>query len=217
MTLEPTQADLEAAQMIWDYHLMGHRLEPCDLIFVLGSHDLRVAERAADLYHQGLAPVVLMSGGLGNFTKGVFNEPEADLLAAVAREKGVPSDRILVENRSTNTGENVSLSRALVTRLGMNVDSVIAVQKPYMERRTFATIRKQWPEVRLGVTSPQLSFSEYCTEDFPRQQVIEIMVGDLQRIRDYPAKGFQIRQVVPDPVLRAFDMLVARGYTAHLP
>ena len=216
MQVEPSSEDIDAAQIIWDYHLMGHSLEPSDLIFVLGSHDLRVAERAAELYHQGLAPKVLLSGGWGNFTKGVFDKPEAELLAEVAVEKGVPRENILTESESTNTGENVVLSRALLSKMGLPVSSVLAVQKPYMERRTYATIRKQWPEVRVSVSSPQMSFANYCNEEFPVQQVIQIMVGDLRRIMDYPNKGYQIEQQVPESVKCAFDALVARGYTGHL-
>ncbi len=213
---DPSRKDLDAARIIWDYHLMGQTPVPSDLIFVLGSHDLRVAERAAELFHQGFAPKVLLSGGLGNFTRGVFEKPEAELLAEVAIENGVPREHLLIENRSTNTGENVVFSRALLAKLSLVVTSVIAVQKPYMERRTYATIRKQWPEVTVNVTSPQLDFANYCTLDFPFRQVIQIMVGDLRRIMDYPAKGYQIEQAVPASVRGAFDLLVARGYTEHL-
>jgi len=46
--------------------------------------------------------------------------------------------------------------------------------------------------------------------------VISIMVGDLQRIRLYPAKGFQIHQDIPDEVWQAFEALVAAGYDRHL-
>ena len=41
---------LALAKKLWDYHHMNHALEKADCIFVLGSHDLRVAERAAQLY-----------------------------------------------------------------------------------------------------------------------------------------------------------------------
>jgi len=89
---------VESAQLIWDYHQLGHSIGSADLIFVLGSHDPRVAERAADLYMDGVAPRILMSGGFGNFTKGTFEKPEADLFAEVAVSMGVPSEHILIEN-----------------------------------------------------------------------------------------------------------------------
>lgn len=42
------------------------------------------------------------------------------------------------------------------------------------------------------------------------------MVGDLQRIREYPKKGFQIEQTIPNTVWNAYEMLVAADYTKHL-
>ena len=103
----------EAMVAVWNYHGMGHgeALMNADLIWVLGSHDLRVADRAAELWREGFAARVLMSGGLGNLTAGVFEKPEADLLAERAGALGVPRDAILMENRSTNTGENGSFRR----------------------------------------------------------------------------------------------------------
>jgi hypothetical protein len=46
--------------------------------------------------------------------------------------------------------------------------------------------------------------------------VVAIMVGDLQRIRCYPAKGFQIHQDIPDDVWRAYEELVKAGYDKYL-
>ncbi len=208
----------EAMVAVWNYHGMGHgeALMNADLIWVLGSHDLRVADRAAELWREGFAARVLMSGGLGNLTAGVFEKPEADLLAERAGALGVPRDAILIENKSTNTGENVIFSRELLGREGIEVKNVIAVQKPYMERRTYATIRKQWPELALQVTSPQLSFEDYCSADIARDEVVDIMVGDLQRIWEYPKRGFMIEQEVPEEVRKAWDVLVAAGCDRHL-
>lgn len=206
----------EAAQVIWDYHLMKHELKIADIIWALGSHDLRVAERATELWHAGLAPLLVMSGGFGNFTEANFLESEADLFARRAIELGVPAEAILIENKSTNTGENVLFTRRLLNEKKLLVNSAIAVQKPYMERRSYATICAQWPELAVQVSSPQLSFEDYCTTEFPREKVISIMVGDLQRIIEYPKKGFMIAQEVPALVLVAMKMLIAAGHDEHL-
>ena len=85
-----------------------------------------------------------------------------------------------------------------------------------MERRSYATFKKQWPDKDLIVTSPQISFEDYPTEEIPIEKVINIMVGDLQRIRIYPDKGFQIPQEIPDDVWAAYERLVARGFDKHL-
>lgn len=206
----------EAISTVWGYHQLGHVPEPADVIWALGSHDLRVADRAAELWHEGLAPLVVMSGGLGNLTEGVFERPEADLFAARAAELGVPAEAIVCENRSSNTGENVTFTRALLDGRGIVVKRVLAVQKPYMERRAYATIRMQWPEVAVQVTSPRLGFHDYCGDTIRREDVVHIMVGDLQRIMEYPKRGFMIEQEVPGGVVQAWEFLVSAGYRGHL-
>jgi uncharacterized SAM-binding protein YcdF (DUF218 family) len=85
-----------------------------------------------------------------------------------------------------------------------------------MERRTFATFRKVWPEKQALVTSPQMSFEDYPNQEISKSEVIGIMVGDLQRIRLYPAKGFQIPQEIPPDVWAAGQKLIQLGYSQNL-
>ena len=70
------------------------------------------------------------------------------------------------------------------------------------------------------MTSPQVSFEEYLrrysNEALSSDDVVSIMVGDLQRIRLYPDRGFQIPQDIPNEVWDAFEELVAAGYDKHL-
>jgi len=210
------EKDRLLAKQLWDYHHVNHILEKSDCILVLGSHDTRVADRGAELYLQNFAPVLIFSGGLGNFTQGMWDESEADKFAKIAISLGVPKEAILIENKSTNTGENIMFTQKLLREKGLSPKSFIVVQKPYMERRSFATFKKHWPNKILHVTSPQISFEEYPTEDISLEKVINIMVGDLQRIRIYPENGYQIFQEIPDEVWGAYEKLVERGYNAHL-
>lgn len=208
------------AEQIWHYHLMNHQLEKTDAILVLCSHDKRVAERGAELLLAGWAPVLIFSGGLGTITSGMWNEPEADQFARLAVELGVPEQKILIENKSTNTGENVLFTKQFLAEKNLNPEKFIVVQKPYMERRAYATFRKLWPEKQVLVTSPQVSFekylSEYTNEGLSSDDVISIMVGDLQRIKLYPEKGFQIQQEIPGEIWAAYEELVRTGYDRHL-
>jgi uncharacterized SAM-binding protein YcdF (DUF218 family) len=208
------------AERLWHYHRLNHGLKKSDAILVLCSHDRRVAERGAQLFLEGWAPLLIFSGGLGAITRGMWSEPEADQFARVAAEMGVPAGRMLVENRSTNTGENVSFTRRLLAEKGVDPASFILVQKPYMERRAYATFRTFWPEKGAVVTSPQVSFAEYLREytnpGLSEDDVVSIMVGDLQRIKLYPSKGFQIYQEIPEEVWGAYEELVGLGYDRHL-
>ena len=206
----------EAIRLVWDYHHLHHRLTSADAIWVLCSHDLRVADRAVELWQDELAPFVIMSGGFGNFTEGVFDRPEAELFAERVIQLGLPESKVLVEPRSTNCGENVAFTRSLLAERQMSVSKVIAVQKPYMERRTYATIRKQWSELEVQVTSPQMSFEDYCSGSITPDMVVHIMVGDLQRIIEYPKRGFMIEQEIPEEVEEALQVLIEAGYTKHM-
>ena len=204
------------ARTLWDYHHVGHSLETADAILGLGSHDTRVAERGADLFLAGWAPVLLFSGHLGGLTSGMWTRSEAEIFADVAAGLGVPRDRILIEARSTNTGENVDFSRQLLAEHGLRPRRAIAVQKPYMERRTLATFARRWPELEVLVTSPQIAFDDYPTAEIRRDDVIHIMVGDLQRLIVYGRKGWSEPQAVPAEVVEAYEGLVAAGYTRRL-
>ncbi|PSW19949.1 YdcF family protein [Photobacterium sanctipauli] len=204
------------ALKVWDYHHLDHSLEKSDCIFVLCSNDTRVAERAAQLYLQGYAPFIVFSGGVGELTQNLFSGSEAEAFANIAIDLGVPETAILVEPHSTNTGQNVEFTRALLEQKGLNPDTFILVQKPFMERRTYATFMKQWPGKQAIVTSPQISFDDYPNDQITYSDVINVMLGDLQRIDAYPARGFSIEQDIPQDVWQAFEQLVHHGFNEHL-
>ncbi|HEX8634242.1 MAG TPA: YdcF family protein [Pyrinomonadaceae bacterium] len=210
----------ELARKLWRFHRLNHQLERADAILVLCSYDVRVAERGAQLFLEGFAPWLIFSGGLGAITGKMWSEPEADQFARIAVSLGVPPECILVENRSTNTGENIILTKALLAERGLDPGKFILVQKPYMERRSYATFRKFWPEKEVLVTSAQVSFEEYLEQYTNRElssdDVVGIMVGDLQRIKVYPERGYQIHQDIPDDVWAAYEELVAAGYRRYL-
>lgn len=214
--LAAMQRDAEA---VYNYHRMGMALEPSDAVFALCSLDTRVAVRAAQLWLDGFGTYLIYSGGVGKLTEARFTKPEAEVFADIARGMGVPEDKIIVEPNSTNTGENVRFTYALLKERSIPSKSLILVQKPYMERRTYATFKKQWPDpdTTFTVTSPQLNLQEYPDEENPRDLVISVMVGDLVRIREYPAKGFQIPQDIPDSVWDSCQRLITAGYNHHLP
>ena len=208
------------AQKIWDYHHLDHQLAHADAILVLCSHDTAVAARGAELFLQQWAPLLIFAGGLGAITRELWDQPEADQFARIAVGMGVAEDRILIENRSTNTGENILFTKQLLAARQLDPASFIVVQKPYMERRSYATFRQVWPEKDARVTSPQASMDEYLNRyshaALSADDVVSIMVGDLQRIREYPAKGFQIHQDIPGDVWQAYEELVRAGYDRHL-
>jgi uncharacterized SAM-binding protein YcdF (DUF218 family) len=210
----------QLVERLWNYHQLHHSLSKSDAVLVLCSHDTRVAERGAELLLDGWAPLLVFSGGLGTITRHLWEEPEADRFAKIATGMGVPADRVLTENKSTNTGENVLFTKRLLHDRGIGVTKLIVVQKPYMERRSYATFKKVWPEPELVVTSPRVALDDYLhhysNAALSPDDVVSIMVGDLQRIRVYAEKGFQIPQEIPGDVWEAYEELVRMGFDSRL-
>jgi uncharacterized SAM-binding protein YcdF (DUF218 family) len=204
------------AQRIASYHILNQEVERADCILGLGTNDPRVAERAAELYLGGYAPLIVFTGGVSSWTRGLYQASEARAFADLARAKGVPEACLRIEEQASNTGENIRFSRRLLEGEGLVPRKLILVQKPYMERRTYATCKQFWPEPEIRVTSPQIGYADYPLPWLPKEEVIQIMVGDLHRIRVYPRLGFQIEQAIPDDVWEAFEKLVQLGFDKHL-
>ena len=211
---------LEPLQVIWDYLGMHQAPEQADVIVGFGNFNTNIARRAAELYHQGLAPVVLFTGGLGRNTEGLLPEPEAVRFARVAMECGVPEKAILLEPESTNTAENILFTRRLLEERGIPHERILGVHQPFMERRITAAMGVYWPEQAFRVTSPQTSITDYL-EDAKKQGVTEnaavsVIVGDFQRMELYAKKGYQIPQYIPPEAWKAFHKLVAMGFDKQL-
>ena len=103
-------------QVIWDYLCLHQQPAKADVIVGFGNFNTDIARRAAELYHQGYAPKILFTGGLGRNTEGLLPEPEAVRFAKVAMECGVPEADIILEDKSTNTKENICPASSLWSR-----------------------------------------------------------------------------------------------------
>lgn len=204
------------AEIIWQYHQMGHELRPADVAIGLGSHDLGVATFAAELYGVGLFPLLVFSGGNSPTTAARFPHGEAVHYREHAMTLGVPDSAILVEPEARNTGQNISLSRALLAGHGHSVRSALLISKPYMERRAYATCRKVWPEVEVVCASEPLKFDDYVRSIGDEKLVVDMLVGDLQRVVEYPKLGFAVEQDVPAHVVSAYDRLIKAGFDSRL-
>ena len=167
-------------------------------------------------------PFLLFSGGTGTGPHSGANmlgwsDPEAVVLSRRAKEylgqhSLVPIDKIplFIEPKSRNSGENVKFSRELLEQHSINPTLLAVVQKPFMERRTYATLKKQWTGPEFRVCSSTVSFEQYISEsELAKDDIVGIMLGDLQRVVLYapPHGQFQIQQEVPDVVFDAFEFL----------
>ncbi|MFE9920733.1 YdcF family protein [Streptomyces sp. NPDC005774] len=211
----PTQAWADA-QRLWDFQQMGHEPRPCSVAIGLGSHDLGVADTTAELYHQGMAPVIVFTGATSRTTRERMPRGEAEHYRERAIELGVPASAILVEPDARNTGENIRFSCVLLEERGIPVSSALLVSKPYEERRAYATACKIWPEVEWVSASTPMSFAQYVDSLQDVHLVVDMLVGAQQRLTVYPRQGFMIEQQIPDDVAAAYERLKAEGFTSRL-
>lgn len=207
---------MDDAQILWEYHQMHHAPRDTDIAIGLGSHDIGVAEHTADLYRQGRFPLIVFTGANAPTTIEVFPRGEAVHYAERAEELGVPDTAILLEEHARNTGENFTLTRALLDREGIHPKTATVVSRPYQQRRAYATCQKLWPELDVICSSRPQTLDDYIASIGDRDKVLNMLVGDTQRIWVYADQGFAATQEVPEATMRAFKRLAEAGYADRL-
>ena len=209
---------LHYAKILWDYHCkldqLEHNHSQSTLIIGLGSYDLRVAKYCAQLYQQGYAQGIIFTGKDGNWTKDRWCKTEAEIFADCAIEHGVPQAAIYLEKNATNIGENLIYSQDVINQLNLPAKRLIIVTKPNTTRRAYATAHKLLSAFELQISAPNIEFNQLA-EDQNTENLIHELVGDLERVIVYPAKGFQIKQEVPDQAMNAYLKLRDAGFTNH--
>ncbi|WP_310727247.1 YdcF family protein [Streptomyces sp. N2A] len=211
-----TEDQRQQAKLIWDYHQMHHEARTADAAIGLGSHDLGVPAFCAELYRAGLFPTLVFSGGPNPTAPERFPRGEAVHFREHAIALGVPEGAILLEPKARNTGQNITFSREVLAAAGIVPKTVLLVSMPYMERRAFATARKVWPEVEVLCASEPLEFDDYLKSIGDEKHVVDQLVGDMQRVIEYPRLGFAIEQDVPEDVHAAYESLIHDGFTSRL-
>lgn len=207
-------------KVLWDYLKLNMTPQKSDCIVGFGCINEDVAIKASELYLEGYAPKVLFCGGLGRNTLGRWAKSEAERFSDIAIKMGVPKKDIIIENKSTNSGENIVFTREKLLENNMSVSKILAVHKPYMERRVYSAIKNYWPEIEVITSSANYEMEEYIAltmkEGLDEKEVIETIVGDFQRIDVYAKLGYQIKQDIPKEVWSAFNQLVDMGYVGQL-
>lgn len=170
-------------------HLIRTPIKPADLLFVFGTREdvaCRVDE-AARLWCEGLFRWSIVSGGV---TPG-SSLSECAILRDAMIARGIPAEKILSEDRATNTGENVIFSLPVIdAALGRkNVRSVICLGNTWTARRYAMTLERHWPEVeKMMVTVDSFAAPRalwHTDPEFSRR-----VLSEWDKIEPYMAKGF---------------------------
>jgi uncharacterized SAM-binding protein YcdF (DUF218 family) len=137
--------DIRECDIAYDYLAAEDKLENADIIFVFGAKTLLRIEKAIEVYKQGLAPRMIVSGR-GPYYAGDKFITEAEKYAHIAIEKGVPEHAIITENQSITIPDNVRSSLNLLDEQEIFYSSIILVNSPYTQRRGYAHFKKYLPD-----------------------------------------------------------------------
>src|SRR5262245_59763159 len=203
---------LAHATLLWEYLSSFRSAAAADAIVVCCSYDLRVCDHACSLMKEGLARTLVLSGNNGHWTRHLWSRPEAEIFAERAIANRIPPATIVTEDRSTNFGENISFSLALLP----GARTVVFVTKPAAVLRVLLTVQAQWPDIDAHVSCPSIHFPDEVSNVVGVLGVIDEMVGDVERILEYPKLGYQAPHELPAEVFDSWKYLVDRGFTRHL-
>lgn len=211
----------ENVKVLWDYLLINDKIEKVDCIFGLGSIDIGVAQRCAELYLNGYGDYIVFSGNCGKGTEGVISVTEAELFKQIAVQAGVPEDKIYLEKEATNTYENFLYSMKIIDENGLKCESMITVSKPYATRRVYQIAKLDMPNCKVIVTSSKQRREEYLTfckslGNFPEDDLINEIVGEISILQIAPKYKLQIKQEIPQNVIDSYKVLCEKGYTKYL-
>ena len=166
---------------------------PADVIFVPGNGYPQMAEKAAALYHKGLAPFVLPSGrysiAVGHFggvlakqeQYGTNFETEWEFLHHVLTENGVPDQAVLKEDQATFTLENAMFSRKVTDKKGIAVRKAILCCKSCHAKRSQLYYQYAYPDTQFYVVPVD---ADGITRENWREtkEGVEAVTGELTRM-----------------------------------
>ena len=200
------------AAEIWAYFASFQQKAPSDAVVVCCSYDLRVCDFACRFIRDGWSDILLLSGHSGNWTDLLWEDHEAEVFYRRALDNGIKPEKIRLETRATNTGENIRFAKAMLP----DIQTVTLISKPNSLLRLHLTAKRVWPEVIHYVAAPEIHFPEGVSNQVGVIGAIHEMVGDIQRIQKYPELGYQVEHQLPDNILKAYQFLLDQGFTDHL-
>jgi hypothetical protein len=189
--------------------------ETCDAVLGFGVFDLKLPRYCGALYATGRAKRIIFTGGVGAGSADL-GQPEADAWCAalLTAYPQIPRDHIILENRSTNTGENVRFTTELLARkhpelsLGCGIKTVIVVAAPSRLRRVRLTLQHLYPQLHILGRHPSTSYAEeHALYAGTGIDLVAHLAGELDRIVDYAARGWILPEPLPPPIAAAHQVL----------
>lgn len=188
---------------ITDFIFVETPVERSDIIFVPGNGYPQMAERAAGLWKERLAPYVLPSGRysiLSDGFAGVLDKKERytgsydtewAFLRDALMKNGVEEPYILKEDQATYTYENAIYSRKVTDTKGLEIKKAILCCKNYHARRCLLYYQLLFPQTKFYVVASDTDGIN--RENWHRQERgIQAVLGEMERC------GSQFHQIIKD-------------------
>ena len=216
MRREYTSTQISIARQLFAYlALTSPALQKADAAWGFGHFDLNIPRHCGKLYTQGYAQWIMFSGGIGSGTADL-GQPEAyafrDELWRCCPH--IPADALVLEDASTNTGENVMLTKILLERVrpelafGRRTRSIILVANAYRQRRVWLTCRKHLPELTLINAPPATTFDRECRRFADKAvQLPQLLLGEVERLQRYADAGYIVAEQIPDVIYQCYTEL----------
>ncbi|MAF24835.1 hypothetical protein CL634_04585 [bacterium] len=185
----PDLSEAKIAQITSEVFVMPNP-HPADIIFVFGSSggDWQLV---ADLYAAELANLIVVTGKTGrHFSK--TGQPLAHMIREKLILKGVPAEAMLVQDKSTNTLEDVKFSKQILDDLGLHPRAILFVSKSHHSGRAERTLKKYFPQAEIFSATYNTSYEgikvarhTWSRHEISRQRVY----GEWLRIQKYSERG----------------------------
>lgn len=166
-----------------EFIFVEHKPEKADIIFIPGGDQGALAVRAAKLYQEGYAPLILPSG---RFSKPVGRcmipgyETEWEFLRDILTEHGVPKEAILEEREATFTYENAIFSRRVTDTLELKIERAILCPQACHARRALLYYEILYPDTEFFVC-PTVTRGISRDNWFFEEDKIDVVLGELER------------------------------------
>ena len=214
-----------------------------DMILVLGNAVADVALKGYELYRKGYSDYFMIAGGRGHTTD--ILESELDFLPHHLNEtksegyllkKYIESiyghdNTILLEEASTNCGENIFFTFEIIRQNQLKIENILLCHDPLMQRRIDATAKKQFPNIHFHNYAsfiPEVLYEDgnLCLVDKVKHQwtmerYLSLMLGEMKRLIDNSdgygpnGKGYIVHIDIPILVYESYQNILKK-YSYYL-
>jgi uncharacterized SAM-binding protein YcdF (DUF218 family) len=179
------------------------KLPHVDAIFIFGHINKQLPLHAARLYHAGKSEKIIVTGK-GRIAIPDGFQTEAEYYKSILISEDVPPEHIIVEKESTNSLENILFGVKACDDARFFPKSLILISVPPLLRRAIATFKKQFPDIELYGSTPEIAFREYRSSTTPANFRNPLrLLAEFNRFKEYSEKGDMLPVEVPETVKKA--------------